>query len=297
MGLIYVNPEGVGGVPDPMKSAADVRETFARMAMNDEETVALAAGGHTVGKAHGNGNADLVGAEPEGAPVENMGLGWANANGTGIGGDTVTSGIEGSWTTTPTQWDDDYFRLLFKYEWELTKSPAGAWQWEPVDCEEADMVASVADPAVKVRPIMTDADMALKVDPEYRKISERFRDDPAYFADTFARAWFKLTHRDMGPRTRYLGPDAPDEDLIWQDTIPAGNTGYDIDAVRAKITASGVSAARHDRDGLGQCPYLSRIGHAGRCQWCPYPAGAAKGLGRERTAAPCAGTVGLSGNR
>ncbi len=241
MGLIYVNPEGVGGVPDPMKSAADVRETFARMAMNDEETVALAAGGHTVGKAHGNGNADLVGAEPEGAPIENMGLGWANANGTGIGGDTVTSGIEGSWTTTPTQWDDDYFRLLFKYEWELTKSPAGAWQWEPVDCEEADMVASVADPAVKVRPIMTDADMALKVDPEYRKISERFRDDPAYFADTFARAWFKLTHRDMGPRTRYLGPDAPDEDLIWQDTVPAGNTGYDIDAVRAKITASGVS--------------------------------------------------------
>jgi len=238
MGLIYVNPEGVGGQPDPLKTAKDVRETFARMAMNDEETVALTAGGHTVGKAHGNGDAGALGAEPEGADVSEQGFGWSNPTRTGVGPDTVTSGIEGAWTTHPTKFDNGYFEMLFNHEWESRKSPAGAWQWEPVDIAEEDKPVDVDDPTTRHNPIMTDADMAMIRDPEYRKISERFRDDHAYFADVFARAWFKLTHRDMGPKARYLGPDVPDEDLLWQDPVPAGPTGYDVDAVKAKIAGS-----------------------------------------------------------
>lgn len=241
MGLIYVNPEGVDGNPDPLKTAQDMRVTFARMAMNDEETVALTAGGHTVGKAHGNGDAANLGAEPEGAEIEEQGLGWNNHVQRGIGRNTVTSGIEGAWTTNPTQWDNGYFYLLFTYDWQLKKSPAGAWQWEPIDIKEEDKPVDVEDPTIRYNPIMTDADMALKVDPEYRKIAERFYKDPAYFDDMFARAWFKLTHRDMGPKTRYLGPDVPQEDLIWQDPVPAGNSNYDIDAVKASIVASGLS--------------------------------------------------------
>ena len=237
MGLIYVNPEGVGGTPDPLKTAADVRETFARMAMNDEETVALTAGGHTVGKAHGNGDAGRLGAEPEGAALEQQGLGWHNPNGSGCGRDTITSGLEGAWTTNPTQWDNGYFYLLFNYDWELKKSPAGAWQWEPIDIREEDKTADVSDPSVRHNPIMTDADMAMVKDPAYRVIAERFYRDPDHFADVFARAWFKLTHRDMGPKACYLGPDVPAEDLIWQDPVPPGATGYDIDAVRRQLGA------------------------------------------------------------
>ncbi len=241
MGLIYVNPEGVGGQPDPLRTAHDVRVTFARMAMNDEETVALTAGGHTVGKAHGNGSAANLSAEPEGADIHEQGLGWNNHVSRGIGRDTVTSGIEGAWTTHATTWDNGYFHLLFKYDWELKKSPAGAWQWEPVNPDPADLPADVEDPSKKSRLIMTDADMAMIKDPEYRKISERFRDDQAYFSEVFARAWFKLTHRDMGPRTRYIGPEAPTEDLIWQDPIPVGPTTFDVNAVKAKIAATGLS--------------------------------------------------------
>lgn len=241
MGLIYVNPEGVDGNPDPLKTAQDMRVTFARMAMNDEETVALTAGGHTVGKAHGNGDAANLGAEPEGAEIEEQGLGWNNHVQRGIGRNTVTSGIEGAWTTNPTQWDNGYFYLLFTYDWQLKKSPAGAWQWEPIDIKEEDKPVDVEDPTIRYNPIMTDADMALKMDPEYRKIAEHFHKDPAYFDDMFARAWFKLTHRDMGPKTRYFGPDVPQEDLIWQDPVPTGNSNYDIDAVKASIVASGLS--------------------------------------------------------
>ena len=241
MGLIYVNPEGVDGKSDPLKTAKDMRETFARMAMNDEETVALTAGGHTVGKAHGNGNAANLSAEPEGAAIDEQGLGWNNHKTRGIGRDTVTSGIEGAWTTHPTQWDDGYFTLLFKYEWQLTKSPAGASQWEPINIAEEDKPVDVEDSSIRVLPMMTDADMALKMDPEYRKISERFQKDQAYFSEVFARAWFKLTHRDMGPKARYIGPDVPKEDLIWQDPIPTGNTQYDIATVKQKIAASGLS--------------------------------------------------------
>ncbi|MBD1566487.1 catalase/peroxidase HPI [Vibrio sp. S12_S33] len=241
MGLIYVNPEGVDGNPDPLKTAQDMRVTFARMAMNDEETVALTAGGHTVGKAHGNGDAANLGAEPEGAEIEEQGLGWNNHVQRGIGRNTVTSGIEGAWTTNPTKWDNGYFYLLFTYDWQLKKSPAGAWQWEPIDIKEEDKPVDVEDPTIRYNPIMTDADMALKMDPEYRKIAERFYKDPAYFDDMFARAWFKLTHRDMGPKTRYFGPDVPQEDFIWQDPVPTGNSNYDIDAVKASIVASGLS--------------------------------------------------------
>lgn len=241
MGLIYVNPEGVDGTPDPIKTAADVRETFARMAMNDEETVALTAGGHTVGKCHGNGNAGNVGADPEAAGVEEQGLGWNNHTSRGIGADAVTSGLEGAWTTNPTQWDNGYFDLLLNHEWELKKSPAGAWQWEPVDIREEDKPVDAENPNVRHNPIMTDADMAMKVDPEYRKISERFYNDQAYFSDVFARAWFKLTHRDLGPKARYIGPDVPQEELIWQDPVPAGNQNYDVDAVKTKIADSGLS--------------------------------------------------------
>ncbi len=241
MGLIYVNPEGVDGNPDPLKTAHDIRVTFARMAMNDEETVALTAGGHTVGKSHGNGNAANLGPAPEGAPLDEQGLGWMNHKTRGIGRDTVTSGIEGAWTTHPTQWDNGYFHLLLNYEWQLTKSPAGAWQYEPVDIKVEDMPVDVEDPSIRCMPMMTDADMAMKVDPEYRKISERFYQDQAYFSETFARAWFKLTHRDMGPKARYFGPDVPKEDLIWQDPVPVGPKDYGIEAVKTKIKASGIS--------------------------------------------------------
>lgn len=243
MGLIYVNPEGVNGKPDPLKTAQDMRLTFARMAMDDEETVALTAGGHTVGKAHGNGNADNVGPEPEAGSIEDQGFGWLNKTSRGIGRDTVTSGVDGAWTSHPTQWDNGYFDMLLGHEWELTKSPAGANQWKPVSIAEADMPVDVEDASIRTMPVMTDADMALKVDPEYRKISERFHKDPAAFDDAFARAWFKLTHRDMGPKARYFGPEVPNEDLIWQDPIPAGSTSYDVAAVKAKIAAAGLSAA------------------------------------------------------
>lgn len=241
MGLIYVNPEGVNGKPDPLKSAQHVRETFARMAMNDEETVALAAGGHTVGKCHGNGDASILGPDPEGADVHEQGFGWMNHKSRGIGRDTVSSGIEGAWTTNPTKWDNGYFHMLLNHEWELKKSPAGAWQWEPKDIKEEDMPVDVEDPSIRKMPIMTDADMAMKMDPEYRKISEKFYKDHAYFSEVFARAWFKLTHRDLGPKARYIGPEAPQDDLIWQDPVPAGKTDYDVAAVKAKIEATGLS--------------------------------------------------------
>ena len=243
MGLIYVNPEGVHGQPDPLKTAQDVRVTFARMAMDDEETVALTAGGHTVGKCHGNGKPQNLGPEPEGADVVEQGLGWMNHTSRGVGRNTMSSGIEGAWTTNPTQWDNGYFYLLFTYDWELKKSPAGAWQWEPINIKEEDKPADVEDPSIRSNPIMTDADMAMKMDPEYRKISERFYKDPDYFSQVFVRAWFKLTHRDMGPKVRYIGPEVPQEDLIWQDPIPAGTANYDVAAVKVKIAASGLSVS------------------------------------------------------
>jgi catalase-peroxidase len=246
MGLIYVNPEGVDGKPDPPKTAHDVRVTFARMAINDEETVALTAGGHTVGKAHGNGGAANLGAAPEGAGIEEQGLGWNNHKTRGIASDAVTSGLEGAWTTHPMKWNTGkggYFDLLLGYEWELKKSPAGANQWEPIGIREEDRPIDAENPAIRRNPIMTDADMAMKMDPEYRKISERFRADPQAFEDAFARAWFKLTHRDMGPKARYFGPDVPKEDLIWQDPVPAGRKDYDVAAVKAKIATSGLSVS------------------------------------------------------
>lgn len=241
MGLIYVNPEGVNGKPDPLRTAAHVRETFARMAMNDEETVALTAGGHTVGKAHGNGSAARLGPAPEGADISEQGLGWMNHETRSVGRDTVSSGIEGAWTTNPTKWDSGYFDLLFKYDWELKKSPAGAQQWEPINIEEADKPVDVEDPSIRYNPIMTDADMAMIKDPIYREISERFHKDPDYFSEVFARAWFKLTHRDLGPKARYFGPDVPAEDLIWQDPIPAGKSDYKVEDVKAKIAATDLS--------------------------------------------------------
>ncbi|USD51029.1 catalase/peroxidase HPI [Vibrio sp. SCSIO 43153] len=246
MGLIYVNPEGVDGKPDPLKTAHDMRVTFARMAMNDEETVALTAGGHTVGKAHGNGDASVLGPEPEGAEIEDQGFGWLNKTSRGIGRDTVTSGVEGAWTTNPTKWDNGYFHLLFTYDWEITKSPAGAAQWQPVDIKEEDMPVDVEDANIRHNPMMTDADMALKYDPEYRKIAERFRDNPKEFEDCFARAWFKLTHRDLGPKSRYLGPDVPAEDLIWQDPVPPVSyylSEDNIDALKMAILNSELSIA------------------------------------------------------
>ena len=239
MGLIYVNPEGVNGKPDPMKTALHVRETFARMAMNDEETAALTAGGHTVGKAHGNGDASKLGREPEGANIEDQGFGWINPTLEDKG--PVTSGLEGAWTTNPTKWDNGYFEMLFNHEWQLQKSPAGAWQWEPVDILEENKPIDAANPSVRKNPIMTDADMAMKMDPIYREICLKFKDDQEYFSDTFARAWFKLTHRDMGPKTRYIGPNFPEEDLIWQDPVPSGNKEYDENDVKAKISSSGLS--------------------------------------------------------
>ena len=243
MGLIYVNPEGVNGKSDPLKSAAQIRETFARMAMDDEETVALTAGGHTVGKSHGNGNALLLGPAPEAAEISEQGFGWMNHTTRGIGRDTVSSGIEGAWTTNPTKWDNGYFYLLLTYDWELTKSPAGATQWRPINIKEEDKPVDVEDPTIRCNPMMTDADMAMKVDPVYREISEKFYKNPAYFDEIFARAWFKLTHRDMGPKVRYFGPDVPQEDLIWQDPVTPGNKEFDVAAVKAKIAAAGLSTS------------------------------------------------------
>ncbi len=243
MGLIYVNPEGPNGEPNPLLSAQDIRETFARMAMNDEETVALTAGGHTFGKAHGAGDAGLVGVEPEGSSIEEQGFGWKNAHGSGLGRDTITSGIEGSWTSNPTKWDNGYFDLLFKYEdsWKLVKSPAGANQWTPENPDEEDLAPDAEDPSIRVPTMMTTADMAMIRDPEYRKISKHFHENPDAFADAFSRAWFKLLHRDMGPKSRYLGPDVPAEDLIWQDPVPNGNTSYNVNAVKDAIKSSGLS--------------------------------------------------------
>ena len=241
MGLIYVNPEGVDGNPDPLKTAQDIRVTFARMAMNDEETAALTAGGHTVGKAHGNGVVANLGPEPEAAPMEQQGLGWINHTVGGIGRDTVTSGLEGAWTSHPTRWDNVYFHSLLHHDWKLTKSPAGAWQYEPVDFKEEDKPVDVEDPSIRCMPMMTDADIGMKMDPQYRQIIEKFANDQAYFSETFARAWFKLTHRDMGPRARYFGPDVPKENLIWQDPVPAGPTNYEIEAVKTRIKSSGLS--------------------------------------------------------
>ncbi|NLP58093.1 catalase/peroxidase HPI [Lutibacter sp. B1] len=243
MGLIYVNPEGVNGKPDPLKTAAQVRETFKRMAMNDEETVALTAGGHTVGKTHGNGDASKLGPDPEAAGVEEQGFGWKNPHKTGKGRYTVTSGLEGAWTTHPTQWDNGFFDMLFGHEWELRKSPAGAWQWEPVNIKEEDRPVDVEDFSIRHNPMMTDADMAMKIDPIYNEICQRFIKDPDYFSETFARAWFKLTHRDMGPKVRYYGPDVPEEDLIWQDPVPEGKKDYDVETVKAKISVSGLSVS------------------------------------------------------
>tara|TARA_B100001094_G_scaffold36510_1_gene30668 strand:+ start:13684 stop:15846 length:2163 start_codon:yes stop_codon:yes gene_type:complete len=241
MGLIYVNPEGVNGKPNPLKTALQVRETFARMAMNDEETVALTAGGHTVGKAHGNGDDSLLGPEPEGSSVENQGFGWINPKGNGNGSDTVTSGLEGAWTTYPTKWDNGYFDMLFNHEWELRKSPAGAWQWEPISIDENKKPIDANNPEVRQNPIMTDADMAMKKDPIYREISLKFKEDQEYFSKTFARAWFKLTHRDMGSKSRYIGPNIPSEDLIWQDPVPNGKSDYNINEIKNKIINSGLS--------------------------------------------------------
>ncbi|GAA5543702.1 catalase/peroxidase HPI [Ochrobactrum soli] len=243
MGLIYVNPEGVNGKSDPLATAAQMRETFARMGMDDEETVALTAGGHTIGKTHGNGDPANLSPDPEDAGPEYQGLGWMNTKGRGIGRDTVVSGLEGAWTTEPTKWDNGFFEMLFKHEWHLVKSPAGASQWEPISIAEQDKPVDVEDPSIRLNPMMTDADMALKVDPIYRAISERFMNDFDAFSDAFARAWFKLTHRDMGPKTRYIGPDAPTEDLIWQDPVPAGRTDYDVKDLKAKIAVSGLSVS------------------------------------------------------
>jgi catalase-peroxidase len=243
MGLIYVNPEGVNGKPDPLKTAAHIRETFARMAMNDEETVALTAGGHTIGKSHGNGSAENLGPVPEAAEVFEQGLGWNNHVSRGIGRDTVSSGIEGAWTTNPTKWDNGYFYQLFTYEWELTKSPAGAWQYQPIGIKEEDKPVDVEDPSIRLMPMMTDADMAMIKDPAYLEISKKFFENPDYFSDVFARAWFKLTHRDMGPKVRYIGPDVPAEDLIWQDPVVPGKKDYDVAAVKAKIAAAGLSVS------------------------------------------------------
>ena len=241
MGLIYVNPEGINGVPNPALTAEHIRVTFARMAMNDEETAALTAGGHTIGKAHGNGDAGFLSAEPEGGAIEDQGFGWNNPNMQGKASNAITSGIEGAWTTNPTKWDGGYMHLLLKYDWELVKSPAGANQYQPIGITEEDMPVDASDPSIRRMPMMTDADIAMKVDPTYREYMEKFAADHAYFSDTFARAWFKLTHRDMGPKVRYFGPEAPSEDLIWQDPVPAGATDYDVDAVKQKIAASSLS--------------------------------------------------------
>ena len=263
--LIYVNPEGRGGNSDPIQSGKDIRETFARMAMNDEETVALTAGGHTFGKAHGAGDASLVGSEPEGADIAQQGLGWTSSHASGIGGDAITSGIEGSWSPTPTTWNMNYFHMLLDYDYELVTSPAGAKQWQPVNQKPEDMAPAAHDPSKKVPTMMTTADLAMKMDPEYRKISERFRNDPAAFADAFARAWFKLTHRDMGPKVRYLGPDVPAEDLIWQDPIPAGPVPSDADVaeLKAAILSSGLTVSELVKAAWASAATYRRSDHRG----------------------------------
>ena len=270
MGLIYVNPEGPNGNPDPVASGRDIRETFARMAMNDEETVALVAGGHTFGKAHGAGDPAHVGPEPEGAPIEEQGLGWKSGFGSGKAGDAITSGIEGAWTPTPVTWDNSYFDTLFGYEWEVTKSPAGAWQWVPKDGAGADTVPDAHDPSKRHAPMMTTADMAMRMDPVYEPISRRFHADPDAFADAFARAWFKLTHRDMGPRARYLGPEVPEEELIWQDPVPAVTheliDEQDIAVSEGKNPRVGALRLRSglDRLGIGSRPSAAPTCAAGR---------------------------------
>ena len=298
MGLIYVNPQGVNGKPDPLRTAHDVRETFARMAMDDEETVALTAGGHTVGKAHGNDNAALIGAGTgRRRDLRKRALAGTSTPPRSIGRDTITSGLEGAWTTHPTKWDNGYFDLLLNYDWELMKSPAGACQWEPINIAPEDMPVDVEDPSIRRMPMMTDADMAMKVDPAYRAICERFAKDQAAFSDAFARAWFKLTHRDMGPKVRYLGPWVPHEDLIWQDPVPAGSTAWDVAAVKAKIAASGLSVSRHGGNRLGFGPHLPRVGQARRCQWCPHPSGPAEGLGGQRARPSGARAVGAGADR
>ena len=285
MGLIYVNPEGPDGNPDPVASGRDVRETFARMAMNDEETVALVAGGHTFGKAHGAGDPALVGREPEGAAIEEMGLGWKNAFGTGKGVHCTTSGIEGAWKPNPTKWDMGYFDMLFGYEWELTKSPAGAHQWVAKNCKPEHLIPDAHDPSKKHPPMMTTADLSLRFDPAYEKISRRFHQNPQEFADAFARAWFKLTHRDMGPRARYLGPEVPAEELIWQDPVPAVDhelvNEQDVAALKAKVLASGLSIPATRDHGVGVGGDVPRLGQARRCQWRAHSPRAAEGLGGE----------------
>ena len=285
MGLIYVNPEGPNGKPDPLAAARDIRETFARMAMNDEETVALIAGGHTFGKTHGAGNPDLVGPEPEGCPVHAMGLGWKNEYGTGKGADTITSGLEGAWTPTPTQWDNSFFETLFGYEWELTESPAGAKQWKPKDDAGADTVPDAHDPAERHAPMMLTTDLALRFDPDYEPISRRFHEHPDELADAFAKAWYKLLHRDMGPVSRYLGPWVP-EPQLWQDPVPAVDheliDDADIAALKAKILDSGLSVAAAGAHRVGVGGDLPRHRQARRRQRRPHPPGPAEGLGGQR---------------
>ena len=286
MGLIYVNPQGPDGNPDPVASGRDVRETFARMAMNDEETVALVAGGHTFGKAHGAAPESHVGREPEGAAIEEQGLGWKNSFGNGKGADTITSGIEGAWKPNPTKWDMGYFDMLFGYEWELTKSPAGAHQWVAKNCKPEHMIPDAHDPSKKHPPMMTTADLSLRFDPAYEKISRRFHKNPQEFADAFARAWFKLTHRDMGPRARYLGKLVPKEALIWQDPLPEVDhalvEAQDIAALKAKVLASGLTIAQLVARRLGLGLDLPRQRQARRRQRRAHPPGAAEGLGRQR---------------
>ena len=285
MGLIYVNPEGPNGQPSAVASGRDIRETFARMAMNDEETVALVAGGHTFGKTHGAGPASHVGPEPEAAAIEAMGLGWISSFGSGKGDDTISSGIEGAWTPKPTQWDMGYFDMLFGYDWDLVKSPAGAWQWVPVNPAEEDLAPAAHDPSKRVTTIMTTADMAMRMDPVYRAIAKRFHEHPEEFADAFARAWFKLTHRDMGPRSRYLGPEVPAEELIWQDPVPA--VDHDADRCGRHRGAQGQApclgavdpGTRLDRLGVGR--YLPRLRQARRCERGAHSSCAATGLGSQ----------------
>ncbi len=285
MGLIYVNPEGPNGNPDPIAAAKDIRETFARMAMNDEETVALIAGGHTFGKTHGAGDAKHVGPEPEAAGIEEQGLGWKSSFGTGKGGDTITSGLEVTWTTTPTKWSNNFFWNLFGYEWELTKSPAGAHQWKPKGGAGAGTVPAAHDPSKRIAPAMLTTDLSLRFDPVYEKISRRFMENPDQFADAFARAWFKLTHRDMGPRARYLGPEVPAEELIWQDPIPAVDhkliDDKDIAALKGKILASGLVCLGTGIDRLGVGVHVPRLRQARRCERRPHPSGTAEGLGSQ----------------
>ena len=290
MGLIYVNPEGPDGNPDPVASGQDVRETFARMAMNDEETVALTAGGHTFGKCHGAGDAALVGPEPEAAPVEEQGLGWKNRHGSGKGADQTGSGLEGSWTPTPTTWDNTYFEMLFGNEWELTKSPAGAWQWTPKEPGEGNQAPAADDQSRQVPVIMTTADMAMRMDPIYGPIAKRFHEHPDEFADAFARAWFKLTHRDLGPRSRYLGPEVPKEDLIWQDPVPKVDheliTDYDATVLKDEIRHLRIPVSELVSPRVGCGLDLSWVRPARRCQWGSNLPGSPEGLGGQSTRPP-----------